>query len=75
MTADVARVVHDYLSHLSVERGLADNTIRSYRRDLRRYADFLRTKSLTEPTEITENDISAAAIGTCSSSNKRVSNG
>ncbi len=27
MTSDVERAVHDYLSHLSVERGLADNTV------------------------------------------------
>ena len=53
------RVVQDYLSHLSVERGLADNTIRSYRRDLRRYVDFLSAEGLTEPAEITENDIAA----------------
>ncbi len=59
MSAAIDRVVQDYLSHLSVERGLADNTIRSYRRDLRRYADFLRMRGLNEPTDITENDISA----------------
>ena len=53
------RVVQDYLSHLSVERGLADNTIRSYRRDLRRYADFLHARGLNEPSEITEIDINA----------------
>ncbi|MDR7086810.1 integrase/recombinase XerD [Aeromicrobium panaciterrae] len=53
------RVVQDYLSHLSVERGLADNTIRSYRRDLRRYVDFLNAEGLTEPTAITENHIAA----------------
>lgn len=56
---NMERVVQDYLSHLSVERGLADNTIRSYRRDLRRYVDFLTAEGLTEPAEITENHIAA----------------
>lgn len=35
------RVIGSYLDHLTVERGLATNTLLSYRRDLRRYADFL----------------------------------
>ena len=30
-----------YLDHLSVERGLAANTLTSYRRDLRRYQEYL----------------------------------
>jgi integrase/recombinase XerD len=34
-------VVEAYLDHLAVERGLATNTLLSYRRDLRRYVDFL----------------------------------
>ena len=33
--------VRTYLDHLVVERGLADNTLTSYRRDLRRYVEFL----------------------------------
>lgn len=59
MTTDVERAVQDYLSHLSVERGLADNTLRSYRRDLRRYLEFLHARELTEPSAISENDIAA----------------
>lgn len=59
MTEDVGRGVHDYLSHLIVERGLADNTVRSYRRDLRRYLDFLVACEITDPAAITENDIAA----------------
>jgi integrase/recombinase XerD len=37
----VTAVVDDYLAHLAVERGVAANTLAAYRRDLRRYADFL----------------------------------
>jgi integrase/recombinase XerD len=38
---EVARAVRSYLDHLVVERGLADNTLKSYRRDLRRYVAWL----------------------------------
>jgi integrase/recombinase XerD len=34
-------VVHSYLDHLAVERGVAANTLSSYRRDLNRYIDYL----------------------------------
>ncbi|MCW2838890.1 MAG: xerD [Aeromicrobium sp.] len=59
MSEDVGRGVHDYLSHLTVERGLADNTLRSYRRDLRRYLDFLGARGITDPAAISEGDIGA----------------
>lgn len=50
------RVISSYLDHLTVERGLATNTLLSYRRDLRRYADFLGERSLDE---VGEEDVSA----------------
>lgn len=55
----VSRAVQDYLGHVSVERGLADNTVHSYRRDLLRYSAFLDgqslgRKKLGEPREIGE---------------------
>ncbi|WP_106537486.1 site-specific tyrosine recombinase XerD [Haloactinopolyspora alba] len=51
--------VRGYLDHLSVERGLAPNTLASYRRDLRRYGDFLRRRELREPREIGEEHVAA----------------
>ena len=37
-----------YLNHLLIERGVAQNTLEAYGRDLRRYFQFLRQKDLTE---------------------------
>jgi integrase/recombinase XerD len=54
----VARVVSGYLDHLTVERGLAVNTITSYRRDLRRYVEYLEAAGVRGLREIAESDVS-----------------
>ena len=50
----VGRAARTYLDHLSVERGLAANTLSSYRRDLRRYEAFLEQSGVTDLGEVTE---------------------
>ena len=54
----ISRVISGYLDHLIVERGLADNSISSYRRDLRRYEEFCLSKNLSDPKQITSQNIS-----------------
>lgn len=44
-------VIAGYLDHLAVERGTARNTLDSYSRDLRRYADYLGTTDFAAVTE------------------------
>ena len=47
---EVAQIVAAYLLHLSVDRGLAPNTLTSYRRDLERYQHFLTAEvGLADP--------------------------
>lgn len=60
-TTAVDRAITDYLQHLSVERGLAANTLAAYRRDLARYANFLASRDISSPEAVTRRDVSAFA--------------
>ena len=51
--------VRTYLDHLVVERGLAPNSVSSYRRDLRRYLDHLDRAGVASLDEVTEQTIGA----------------
>ncbi|GAA1785594.1 site-specific tyrosine recombinase XerD [Agromyces lapidis] len=52
-----AALVDGYLRHLTVERGLARNTIASYRRDLAIYADWLDVRGVADPGRVRESDL------------------
>jgi integrase/recombinase XerD len=58
----VARLVRTYLDHLAVERGLAKNTLTSYRRDLRRYVDYLSGEQLDGLGQVTEADVASFLV-------------
>ncbi|MBB2992809.1 integrase/recombinase XerD [Mycolicibacterium iranicum] len=63
MTAGVGSTALDdqfqgYLDHLAIERGVAANTLSSYRRDLRRYADHLAARGVGDLAGVAEADVS-----------------
>ena len=41
-----------YLDHLTIERGVAANTLSSYRRDLRRYAEHLAPRGIDDLAKV-----------------------
>jgi integrase/recombinase XerD len=59
----LARAVRTYLDHLSVERGLAANTLTSYRRDLRRYQQYLAAQDIDDLAGISEATVSGFLVG------------
>jgi integrase/recombinase XerD len=54
----VSRAVSAYLDHLAVERGLAHNTLVSYKRDLRRYLRYLAAEGVHDVADVTELHVS-----------------
>ena len=50
--------VQGYLDHLAIERGVAANTLSSYRRDLRRYVEHLSARGIDNLAKVTEADVS-----------------
>jgi len=53
----VSQAVRGYLEYLVVERGLAANTVDSYRRDLRRYESALGGRGTTRLADVTPADV------------------
>ena len=59
----VTRGIQDYLLHVGVERGRAPNTLQAYKRDLRRYQEFLTAADIAEPGSIDRHHVSEFAQG------------
>lgn len=59
---ELGRAVRTYLDHLTVERGLAANTLTSYRRDLRRYLEHLDRAGVGRLDEVTEATVSGFLV-------------
>ena len=52
--ASLQRSVDGYLRHLTIERGMAKNTLLAYKRDLGKYLEALEMMGITDSAEITE---------------------
>lgn len=57
-TTELDGQLQGYLDHLTIERGVAANTIVSYRRDLRRYGEHLAGRNIHDLRDVTEIDVS-----------------
>ena len=53
------RQIEAYLRHLTIERGMAKNTLAAYSRDLRRYEEYLEALGVSAPSDITKQQVSA----------------
>jgi integrase/recombinase XerD len=58
MTAALEMQLQGYLDHLTIERGVAANTLSSYRRDLRRYSRHLSARGIQDLAKVGEDDVS-----------------
>jgi integrase/recombinase XerD len=58
MTAALEGQLQGYLDHLTIERGVAANTLSSYRRDLRRYSKHLSDRGIHDLAKVGEDDVS-----------------
>ena len=58
MTAALQAQLQGYLDHLTIERGVAANTLSSYRRDLRRYSKHLSDRGIHDLAKVGEDDVS-----------------
>ncbi len=50
--------LQSYVHYLKVEKGLSQNTLKNYRRDLDSYTQYLESSGITNFSEVTEQDIS-----------------
>ena len=67
----LAKQIQRFLDQLTVERGLSPHTIAAYRRDLERYATFLRGRGISDGRKVNEAAVAAhvAAVSSATHGN------
>src|SRR5690606_3768063 len=55
------RAIDSYLRHISIERGLSDNTVAAYRRDLAGYAAWLAERDIDDTDAVGPDTVRAFA--------------
>ncbi len=63
----LAKQIQRFLDHLMIERGLSGHTVAAYRRDLERYATFLRARGITDARRVDERAVAAHVAGVSAS--------
>lgn len=58
MSSDLKLLTNDFINYLSVEKGLAKNTLLAYESDLKKYVSFLTSKKISDFSKINRNHIS-----------------
>jgi len=59
----MVELVEEFISYLSVERGLADNTLISYKRDLGRFLGYLNARRILSIDNVTRQLITSFMLG------------
>lgn len=54
----MTKLITQFLDYLSIEKGLSQNTVKSYRQDLVKFADYLNSRNVKAIKEVTKHDIS-----------------
>ena len=57
MGSEFGRLLEQFLTHIGVERGLAQSTVGAYASDLRRYLDWLEARGVHGPAAVTRQDV------------------
>ena len=57
MESEFGRLLEQFLTHIGVERGLAQSTVGAYASDLRRYLDWLEARGVHGPAAVTRQDV------------------
>lgn len=70
-TLAVEAGVDRYLRHLAIERGLADNSLAAYRRDLAAYAEWLHGRDISDLGHVSPETLSAFVADLASTGGER----